>query len=175
MKSTISAWQKANFIFTAIAGVMLHFLFEWTNKNVIVASFSAVNESTWEHLKLLFFPMLIFAFIQNRYIGKQYNSFWCVKLIGILSGVLVIPVLFYTINGVFGTTPDWVNIAIFFVAVLFSSILEAKLLKEDKINCVSSTGAVLILCLVALLFVVFTFVPPHIPVFQDPITGGYGI
>ncbi|MBR5155491.1 MAG: hypothetical protein IKW62_03275, partial [Clostridia bacterium] len=88
MKKSLYTWQIIGFIFTCIAGVILHFLFDWTKNSVIVAPFSAVNESIWEHMKLLFFPLLAFAFVENQYIGKKYKSFWCVKLIGIVSGTI---------------------------------------------------------------------------------------
>ncbi|MBE7055804.1 MAG: hypothetical protein E7392_06810, partial [Ruminococcaceae bacterium] len=65
MKKTVSRWQLAGFIFTGIAGVILHFLFDWTGGSVLVAPFSAVNESIFEHMKLLFFPMLLFAFVER--------------------------------------------------------------------------------------------------------------
>lgn len=44
------------FIFISILGVLLHFTYEWSGDNPAVGLFSAVNESTWEHLKLIFFP-----------------------------------------------------------------------------------------------------------------------
>ena len=47
------------FFFISILGVLLHFTYEWSNDNPAVGLFSAVNESTWEHLKLIFFPMLL--------------------------------------------------------------------------------------------------------------------
>ncbi len=175
MKKSISVWQLIGFIFTSIFGVLLHFLFDWSGGSVSVAPFSAVNESIWEHLKLLFFPMFVFAFIENRYIGKDYKNFWCVKLIGILCGVVLIPVFYYLINGAFGKTPDWVNITIFFVAVALSYLIESWLFKNNAIICKSPQSALLTLWIVAVLFVVFTFAPPHIPLFQDPMTGGYGM
>lgn len=42
------------FIFISVLGVLLHFTYEWAGDNAVVGLFSAVNESTWEHLKLLF-------------------------------------------------------------------------------------------------------------------------
>lgn len=174
MKKSLSAWQICGFIFTSVAGVLLHFLFDWTNQSVLVAPFSAVNESIWEHTKLLFFPMFMFALAESRYIGKRYESFWCVKLIGIVLGVILIPVLYYTINGIFGSTPDWVNIAIFFVTAAVSYFVETKLLKQNAMDCKSPGTALLILVLMALLFMVLTFIPPHIPLFEDPITKTYG-
>ena len=174
MKKSLSFWQFVGFVFTGITGVLLHFLVDWTNQNIIVASFSAINESIWEHLKLLFFPMFVFALIENRYIGKEYNNFWCVKLIGIVVGIVSIPVIYYTINGIFGPTPDWVNIAIFFVAVFISYFVVTKFYQNGSIGCESPLLALLILFLIAVLFVVLTFIPPHIPIFKDPITDTYG-
>ncbi len=174
MKKSLVAWQIAGFIFTGIAGVILHFLFDWTNQSILVAPFSAVNESIWEHMKLLFFPMLVFTLVESRYIGKEYKSFWCVKLIGILLGIALIPVLYYTINGIFGATADFVNIAIFFATAAVSYFTKTRLLKQNIVNCKSSGTVAVILGIMALLFVVFTFVPPQIPLFEDPITNTYG-
>ena len=167
MKKTLVFPQVLGFIFTGIAGVILHFLYDWTNQNMFIATFSAVNESIWEHMKLLFFPMFIYALIESRYKGREYKNFWCVKLIGIVLGLILIPGLYYIINGAFGMTPDWVNIAIFFVTAGICYFVETKLFKRG-INCKSQDIALLVLCLIALVFVVFTFIPPSIPIFEDP-------
>ena len=55
----MALWQKIGFFFTVVFGVLLHFLYEWSYNSVWIAPFSGVNESTWEHMKLLFFPMFI--------------------------------------------------------------------------------------------------------------------
>lgn len=174
MKKSLFFWQILGFIFTGIAGVILHFLFDWTNQSIAIAPFSAVNESIWEHMKLLFFPMLVVAIIKYRYIGEDYKNFWCVKLIGILLGVLLIPVLYYTINGIFGPAPDFVNIAIFYIAAAISYALETWLFKHAMIYCKSPQKALGILAFIAVVFVVLTFAPPKIPLFEDPITHTYG-
>lgn len=174
MKKTLWLWQLVGFVFTVIAGVILHFLFDWTNESILVAPFSAVNESIWEHMKLLFFPMLVFAIIESRYIGKDYENFWCAKLIGIVLGTVLIPVLYYVINGVFGPAPDWVNIAIFFATALVSYYAEIRILKNDLIDCKSPSKVLALLILIGVIFVVLTFITPKIPLFQDPITNTYG-
>ena len=124
-------------------------------------------------MKLLFFPMLIFALIQS-YFFEVFNNFWCIKLTGILAGLVLIPVLFYTINGIFGKTPDFINIAIFFIAAAMAFILESYLFKNSH-SCKSPYTAFLIICFIGLLFVVFTFLTPRIPLFEDPISNTYGI
>lgn len=174
MKKSLSFWQILGFIFTGVAGVVLHFLFDWTNQSVVVAPFCAINESTWEHMKILFGPVFVFAIIENQYIGKGYRSFWWVKLIGIVAGILLIPGLFYTINGMFGPTPDFVNIATFYVASAVSYLGEAWLIKKDVVNCKYPEKAIGILVIIAVLFAIFTFIPPRIPLFKDPITNTYG-
>ncbi len=175
MKRSIFLWQFGGYVFTVFIGTLLHFLYGWTGNSPSVAPFSAVNESTWEHMKILFFPALLFAIIQSRYWRKDYENFWCIKAVGVLTATLLVPVLFYTYNGAFGSSPDWVNIAIFFLAAALGFLLEARLLKKGSRPCKLTKAAVLLLILVSLSFVAFTFLPPKIPLFQDPITKSYGI
>lgn len=174
MKRDVSLWQFAGFSLSSLLGTLLHFLYDWANEALLTAPFSGVNESTWEHMKLLFVPLFIFALVQRRFF-KGYENFWCIKLVGIAAGLITIPVLFYTYNGVFGKSPDWVNITIFFVAAAIAFWLEARLLRSNPLRCRCSRLCFLVLCLIGILFVVFTFVTPKIPLFQDPLTGEYGI
>lgn len=175
MKRSLKLWQIGGFVFTGLAGVLLHFLYDWTNQSIIVAPFSAVNESTWEHMKLLLFPMFIFALIEYKFIGKDYENFWCTKLIGTITGLLLIPIIYYAYTGVLGVNADWFNIVIFFIAAGTAYYLENLLLKNETNFCKSSFVAFIILCLIAVLFIVMTFVQPKIPLFQDITTGNYGI
>ena len=50
-------------IFVLILGTLSHFFYEWSNDNQIIGLFSPVNESVWEHMKLVFFPMLFYSII----------------------------------------------------------------------------------------------------------------
>ncbi len=174
MKKAVTAWQTAGFVFTGICGVILHFLFDWTGQNPLVAPFAAVNESIWEHMKLLFVPMFVFALAESRCIGKAYKGFWQIKLVGILLGIVLIPTLYYTLRGIFGVMPDFVNIAIFFVVAATSYWVETSLFGEDSTNSQSPSAALATLWLLAAVFVLLTFLPPHIPLFMDPVTGTYG-
>ena len=174
MKRSIGSWQLIGFSVTSLGGTILHFLYDWLNESVWIAPFSGVNESTWEHMKLLFWPTFIFAIIQSFFFKEQEN-FWCIKLKGILLGLSLIPVIFYTYNGVIGKSPDWINIAIFFISAAISYIYESRLLNSDTIECRSSKTAIAALCIIGILFGIFTFITPEIGIFMDPVTGGYGI
>lgn len=174
MKRSIGLWQLMGFAVTSLVGTLLHFLYDWTGESLWVAPFSGVNESTWEHMKLLFWPMFLYAVLQSFFFKEQEN-FWCVKLKGVLLGLALIPVLFYTYNGVIGKSPDWVNIGIFFIVAAASYLFETKRYTSETIPCTRPKLAFALLSLIAVLFVLFTFRTPEIGLFQDPITGYYGI
>lgn len=174
MKRSIGLWQLIGFGVTSLGGTLLHFLYDWLGNAPWIAPFSGVNESTWEHMKLLFWPMFIYAIVQSFFF-RDREDFWCVKLRGILLGLILIPVIFYTYNGVIGKSPDFINITIFFVSAAIAYIYETRLFKNERLRCRLSKAAIAVLCVIALLFVVFTFKTPAINIFKDPITGDYGI
>ena len=174
MKRSIGLWQLVGFAVTSLVGTVLHFLYEWLGGALWIAPFSGVNESTWEHMKLLFWPMLLFAFVQSFFF-REREDFWCIKLRGTLLGLALIPVLFYTYNGAVGASPDWLNIAIFFISAAAVYLYEARLFFKNTLCCALPKAAIALLCVIALLFVVFTFATPRIGLFSDPLTGGFGI
>ena len=174
MKRTVWIWELWGFAVTSLVGTLLHFLYDFTDGAVWIAPFSGVNESTWEHMKLLFWPMFIFAIFQSFFFWS-YENFWCVKLRGTLVGLMLIPTLFYTYNGVIGKSPDWINISIFFISALVAYIYETRLFNSGKASCKYPKLALGMLAVIALLFVVFTFRTPEIGIFRDPISGTYGI
>ena len=174
MKKSIGLWQLMGLAITSFGGTLLHFLYEWLGNARWIAPFSGVNESTWEHMKLLFWPMLIYAIIESLFF-KDRSNFWCIKLKGILLGLSLIPIIFYTYNGVIGTSPDWINIAIFFISATIAYIYETRLFNSDTITCKNPRFSVIALCLIAVLFVLFTFKTPNLGIFKDPLTGTYGI
>ena len=174
MKRSVGLWQLWGFAVTSLGGTLLHFLYDWLGKTVFIAPISGVNESTWEHMKLLFWPMLIYAVVQSLFF-RDRGDFWCVKLRGTALGLTLIPVIFYTYNGVIGKSPDWLNITIFFVSAAAAYIYETRLFKNNKVICKDPRLAVILLFLIALLFVIFTFKSPKLAIFKDPVTKRYGI
>ena len=174
MMRSIGSWQFAGFAATSLLGTVLHFLYDWLGKPIWIAPFSGVNESTWEHMKLLFWSMLIFAIAQSFFFHDR-SDFWCIKLRGILLGQLLIPVIFYTYNGVIGKSPDWLNIAIFFITAAIVYIYETRRFNSESLCYGSKAISITILCIIALLFIIFTFFTPELNVFKDPLTDTYGI
>lgn len=169
----IKNYQIFSAVFVAILGTILHFAFEWTGKNFVVGAVSAVNESTWEHLKLLYFPMLITTLLGYFYFGNDIKNFLCSKTIGILIAMLFTAVIFYTYTGILGTNYAIINILIFYIAVVCGEyVAYRKILADFACN---KSVALFVLILLLICFVKFTYDTPEIGLFKDPVSNGYGI
>ena len=174
MKREDWLWQLFGFGVTSLGGTLLHFLYEWLGKSPLIAPFSGINESTWEHIKLLFWPMLLFATVQFFFF-RDRPEFSGIKLRGILLGLSLIPLIFYTYNGIIGKSPDWFNITIFFISAAAAYLYEYRLFNKNDPPKTSPRIAILSLTLIAALFFIFTFKTPTLNIFRDPLTGTYGI
>ena len=134
MRKRLFYWELAGFLFTAALGTLLHFVYDWSGGSTLAAAFSAVNESTWEHMKLLFFPALVFSVVQVWALGRTYPDLLEVRAISVLAGLALIPTLFYTYTGVLGFHVMWADIAVFFLAALGMCALEFRLLGRRRIQ-----------------------------------------
>ena len=159
----------SRFLFISVLGVLLHFTYEWSGDNPIVALFSAVNESTWEHLKLLFFPMLLLTIIELLFAEKRQlpSNYLFARTIGILSGMAFIVIAFYTLTGVFAKLPDAVNITLYFLGVFLALCIENKINRGNSQN--HSAFAAIVLLALTIAFFVFTKYPPSIGLFANPV------
>lgn len=176
MEAKLRRWQVGGFLWTGIVGALLHFLYEWSGEISLLGIFSAVNESTWEHMKLLFIPMFLFALWEMTVFANRYHCFWRVKLSGILTGLLLIPVLYYTYTGALGINVSWLNILIFYLSAAATYLLETRLfLRQKPCSGVGEFPAMLLVWGIAFAFLLFTYLPPKLPIFQDPISLTYGI
>jgi hypothetical protein len=171
----ILAYELADIVFIIFLGSLLHFTFEFSGGNRVVCVFSAVNESIWEHLKLAFWPAVLFALIELVPLKRVVNNFWLSKTVSIYFMVALIPVIFYAYTAFTGQGIFAVDIASFVVAVIIGQLISYKLLTHRKLASGLNWAALVLLIVLAVIFIVFTFTPPHLQIFQDPITGGYGI
>lgn len=171
----VRLWNIAGAAFALVAGTLLHFVYEWFGGNVW-AVIGAVNESTWEHLKLLFFPVVFWWIIEYFAWGRGERGFFSIRALALLAGMLWIVAGFYTYSGIIGKNYAVVDISLFVLAVLLTFYLVNRYQEGAPFLPVSSDlAAVAVLALFAAGFVFFTFSPPHIGIFLDPVTGGYGI
>lgn len=154
------------FLVTTILGVISHFVYEWTGGNFLVGLFFPMNESTWEHMKLLFFPMFLFTLVAGKKMERQYPCIYNAMFTGILVGLALIPTLFYTYSGILGFFLDWVNIALYVLSVLVAYIVVYRV----SLTCRNKNPMVLRIVMYVLLvaFMVFSVYPPKLGIFIAP-------
>jgi hypothetical protein len=165
-------WEFTGIFFIIVLGSLLHFAFELSGYWKGMGLIAAVNESVWEHLKLGFWPAVIYALIEYPYLRE--NNFIIAKAIGILLIPLFIAGLFYFYTAIVGYNIVALDILIFFIAVIMGQVASYSLLKYELLEKWNLAGLAVVV-LLAVLFMIFTVYPPHVPLFQDPVTGGYGI
>jgi Family of unknown function (DUF6512) len=160
--------------FIIFLGTALHFTYALSGNNLLVGSFSAVNESVWEHLKLPFWPSLLWMLIEMYPLRKVVSNFFSAKTIGTIIMVVLIPAVFYSYTA-FTEEILVVDIATFMIAVIVGQIVSYRLFKQDKPSKRAETIAIIMIALLAIVFITFTFYPPHLPIFRDSNTGQFGI
>ena len=146
-------------ILELILGTLLHFIYEWSGNNVIIASFSAVNESVWEHLKLVFYPMLILGLIEYYFVKNLANNYIEAKAIGTFTAISFIVISFFTYTGIIGTNFFIIDILIFIISIILGEWTSYKLMKrknESTIQTKILAGGILIFLLSC--FIIFTYV-----------------
>lgn len=146
---------------------MSHFFYEWSNENPFVGLFSPANESVWEHLKLVFFPVLLYTIFEAVVLGKNDRHFLTSRLAGLMAGLLLIPTLFFIYTGFLGRTLLLFDLSIYLLSVLTTFFLSYYL--EIHLPSLELSLPVLLFILVFLLlvFFFFTFRPPRLPLFED--------
>lgn len=172
-KNAILKYEIISGIVIMVIGTLLHFIFEWSNNNTIVGTFSPINESVWEHLKLIFFPMLIATIIGYFYKGKFMPNYLYAKTLGILLSMSFIVIFFYTYTGIIGTNLAIIDISSFFIAVLLGQCISYQKIGSSLIG--NNLIPITILLVTYICFLTFTFCPPHLNLFKDPLTGEFGI
>ena len=167
------------FFIISIIGTLVHFTYELSNYTYLVGLFSAINESVFEHLKLLVFGIVIFM-IYEHIVYRGNSRYIFSKLIAIISGIITILVIFYTYTFFTKTEIVIVDIIIFYFSVLISQIISYMILKGKIFKNLSNSNIVrkhskYLFILIIIIFFFFTFYPPKLRIFKDPKTGTYGV
>ena len=167
-------WEIAGLFFVIGWGNLLHFVYEWSGEHPVAALFSGVNESAWEHMKLLAVPWLAWTAAELLALRGRGSLF--ARAAGLLTGLVLIPALDYTYTGALGISVSLVNIVIFQLAALSAVGASFYLHRKRQLHGVlwQVLGAIVLLASAAL-FAWWTFDPPQLPLFIDPVTGIAGV
>jgi hypothetical protein len=175
MNRKILIWEMVGILFISIVGSIFHFVFELSGHWEPIAGFFAVNESVWEHLKLPFWPLVIFALIEYNFIKNDSFNFLIGKTVAVLISIATILFVFYTYTTIFGVELLIVDILSFILGIVIGQVVSYKILTQNEITKLYTNISWIIMIGLGTIFVIFTYFPPHLPIFQDANTGLYGI
>lgn len=168
-------WEFFGVIVISIVGCLLHFVYKWSTNFRPLALISAVNESTWEHLKIAFWPALAYSILEYLPLSSITNNFIIAKAACLLVILVSIIVLFYSYTGIIGHNYLVIDISIFVLSIYLGQKISFKLLTMDKLPNFFNTASIFIIVILILQFSLYTFFPPKLQIFKDPVTGKYGI
>jgi hypothetical protein len=159
-----------------IVGSVLHFLFDWTKHNRIVAVIAAVNESYWEHVKIAIWPVVVLQVVLFSVGGFNYSSFVPAATIALYSIPISMVGLVFLYKAISRRNILWLDISLFFVVIAIAQVLFVLVLEQLAADAFLVALSALFLAGLVAAFVRFTFRPPQEPdVFIDPLNKKYGI
>ena len=148
------------------AGSLLHFAWGWSDRNPIVAVFAATNESTWEHLKLAFWPALLLSLVERRLYGRSPGWLPATAIQSLLPPALIV-IIFYGYTAALGTNYLTIDIATFVVAVFIGELL-GHVVVPRRAPAGLRVAAATALAIAVIAFSTLSFAPPPWFLFEDP-------
>ena len=155
-------------IFVLITGTLSHFVYEWSDNNTLAGFLFPINESVWEHMKLVFFPMLLYSFYVIAKLDSDFPCSVATTMFGVLLGTFLVPILFYTYSGFLGYTTRFFDIGTFVISVLLSFWVIYKLTQSCKLASYEAALKTLVLVM-AMCFFLFTYQPLALGIFAAPV------
>jgi len=175
MNRPVLKWELTGIAVISVLGALLHFVFDWSGQWEPVGVIAAVNESVWEHFKIAFWPTLLYAVVEYKFLRHLTNNYVIAKATCIFVIPASIAVIFYSYTAISGLEILAVDILIFVIAIALGQLASYRILTLSRLPRWLDWVGLSLIILLAVAFGAFTFYPPHIPVFQDATSGGYGI
>lgn len=156
------------FLFVGVLGTLFHFAYDFFGRTVIAGLFFSVNESIWEHLKLLYFPVALWWIVEG-FLGVKEPRFFASRVWALSLAMLFIPVAYYTYSGVIGQRYSWVDVGIYFGAAALYFGLQRRFSSQKRPETEGENILSAVVFLIWLFaFFAFTFFPPALGIFQEP-------
>jgi len=171
----LSIWGA---VFVILLGTVLHFFYGWSGNNFIVGLFAPVNESPWEHMKLVFTPLVLFSFVDYYYLHSHVKNYCFALMKQIGFAIVFILAVFYIYTSITGHSILAIDIGSFVAGIILAKYFGYKILtggfKKWEFRGLNALSAVILIILTAFFFYA-TLNPPHVNLFLDETTNTYGI
>lgn len=153
---------------------LLHFIYD-LSPNVLTALFGAVNESIWEHIKIFSIAYLFYGFITLLWVRPILKRFLVAKTVGLISQGVFIPLAYYIYTAFTKKPVLIVDLLIGFTAACVGFYVSWKVYSGERNIEKYFLTSVMVLFLILMCLLSFTYFPPRAELFRDVVTNEYGI
>ena len=160
-------------IIISIVGTISHFLYDLSGHNKIIGLFAAVNESTWEHIKIALTPTILYGLYDGYIFGGNLN-YLPAKLCSLLVITIVIPLIFYSTKIIFNKDITLINISSFYIAIILGQLTFYKIIELNAFDFIYRYISCVGLFIFFGCYVLLTLLPLENFIFKDPISKKYG-
>jgi hypothetical protein len=154
-----------------LVGSLMHFIYELSGFATWAAFIGSVNESTWEHLKMFFWPGVVVGLIQHAYLRQHLPNLWAAKAVSLWVTPAVIALAFYVYLGVVipidGRGTLFGTIVTAFIGVYLGGWLSYVVLTLPPVGRAATWTARVSILALAVMMVAFTWAPPRTFLFED--------
>lgn len=152
---------------TCIIGIILHFAYEFSGKNILVALFSAVNNSIWNHIKIIIFSIYIVSLVKMYITPKREKNLWTALFFKIITAIIAMLMLYNLYIFLFMVHNLIVDICIFYIAITLASIAQKIILNKVNVSPVVEDVYKYINLALIILTIIFSIYPLNLNVFRD--------
>ena len=166
-KSQESKWILYSVPFLFIIGSIFHFAYDFTGRNIIIGFFTPINESIWEHTKLILTPLFLWWILYYVFNHKKYNisrdRWFSATFFAIITGIILVPAIYYLYTGALGIESLVIDILILFFSILFAQLVGYHFYKYLK--GINYLVPIILLIIIVIIFIIFTISPLDFPIF----------
>ena len=170
----LKKWKVFSVFGTFILAFLTHFLYTWF-PNSLFSIFFPVNESIWEHMKMLFTTILLYEIIEYIILSiKQFkvNNFLFASFVTAIVSIPIYLIMFLPIYYKMGENM-FITISIMLIDIIIVQFINYKILNVKEFNLNILTIVLIIISYIG--FGLLTYYPPENDLFFDPKEEKYGI
>jgi hypothetical protein len=175
MNRQILCMELEGVVFLFLAGSLFHFLYGLSGRMKAIGLIAPVNESVWEHLKMVLWPSIIYSLFQYKLLYEHVNNFWTAKTAAICIAMLTIVLVFYLYTAFTGRSILIIDISLFAASIIIGQLVSSRIMTSTALPDTVGKLSLVFLMLIVLTFMLFTYHPPCFPIFKDPLKQGQTI
>ena len=157
-------------LIVCLMGTLFHFVYDLLGKIKIFGIIFPINESVFEHLKLSFYPLIIWYistyFIYKKKLNLVFKKWFIFMTFSILISIFLILSLYYIYTGAFGINSPIIDILIYLFAITAAQLIVNNLYYKIILRNYHFLASIVIIIILFTIFTIFTFSPPNFPIFK---------